>query len=459
MLLPASQEYIALCQSQVSLLMQGIGATEIAVYMTEQFESDASLTPLVIYPESNNFWPNLDKWALKSANNVSISKPLLLEASGAPNENPIDAVEIPVVPHPLDQDDPEIISGSTNGAQRQQLVLPLMHDNAVLGILMVARLGPSWSVKEQAQVEQVAQTLSMACVLDQRSQWLSRSGFEKQAVLTDEHQRLSKLLHQFRNPLTALRTLGKLMLRRMNSQDPNKEFAQSIVQQSDRLEMMLKEFSQTLDVGEEAIETFDQGWNLEPSSNPPVLLPAAGVISGASLNLQPCWLKEILAPILQALASRLEERQMTLKQLITEDLPPIKGDTQALTEIFSNLFDNAIKYTPDGGIITIQLEQQQQQNGPTFQKVSISDTGYGIPKADLIKIFEGEYRGIQAASDIPGTGLGLAIAQDLIEKMNGSIEAFSPALTSQSKQFRKHFHNQSSRTASGVKSYSSSAYF
>jgi signal transduction histidine kinase len=62
--------------------------------------------------------------------------------------------------------------------------------------------------------------------------------------------------------------------------------------------------------------------------------------------------------------------------------------------------------------------------------VFISDSGCGIPAQDLERVFERSYRGVQAQTEIPGTGLGLAIAQNLITQMDGSIQAFSPALVS-----------------------------
>jgi signal transduction histidine kinase len=437
MLLPASQDYIALCHSQVSLLLQGLGAQEIAVYLTEQFEPTgaASLAPLVVYPEVKNLWPQSIQWQLPNGTSSSnYSSPLILEGSVAE----LGASGEPMPPSSFAQE-PRSPSGNPDVTEpRQQIVLPLMHDSAMLGVLMVARFGNPWTRREQSQVEQVAHTLSMACVLDQRSQWLSQSGFEKQALLSEEHQRLSKLLHQFRNPLTALKTLGKLMLRRMNLEDPNRDFAQTIVQQSDRLEMMLREFSQTLDIGEETIETIDQPWSLASGESTPLLLPAAGVISGSTLNLQPCWLGDVLSPILMAAVGRLEERELELSQLIPDNLPPIQGDVQALTEVFSNLLDNAIKYTPEGGTIAIVLTQELSGDDipQPIQVVYLSDTGLGIPQADLTRIFEGQYRGMQAESEIQGTGLGLAIARDLIQKMNGDILAFSPGLI-QERNFRK----------------------
>ena len=91
--------------------------------------------------------------------------------------------------------------------------------------------------------------------------------------------------------------------------------------------------------------------------------------------------------------------------------------------MLSNLIDNALKYTPGGGQIYIQTGLEQGH----YQGIAISDTGLGIPAQDLEHIFERHYRGVQRSSNIPGTGLGLAIAKDLIERMHGKIQVFSPA--------------------------------
>ncbi|MBE9064795.1 sensor histidine kinase KdpD, partial [cf. Phormidesmis sp. LEGE 11477] len=62
-----------------------------------------------------------------------------------------------------------------------------------------------------------------------------------------------------------------------------------------------------------------------------------------------------------------------------------------------------------------------------YQGIVVGDTGLGIPAADLVRLFERNYRGVQAKGDIPGTGLGLAIAQSLMSEMHGFIEVVSPA--------------------------------
>ncbi|NJN87684.1 MAG: ATP-binding protein [Leptolyngbyaceae cyanobacterium SL_7_1] len=112
------------------------------------------------------------------------------------------------------------------------------------------------------------------------------------------------------------------------------------------------------------------------------------------------------------------------------DLPPILVDRRALWEVLSNIMDNALKYTPSGGAIFVQI-LRQVASIPPYQGVVIADTGPGIPMQDRSHLFERHYRGVQANTSIPGTGLGLAIARDLVYQMQGEIHVFSPAATSE----------------------------
>ena len=78
----------------------------------------------------------------------------------------------------------------------------------------------------------------------------------------------------------------------------------------------------------------------------------------------------------------------------------------------------------------ILCQSSASESRPHCLEVYIADSGYGIPREDLEKVFQGKYRGVQENSDIPGTGLGLSIVKDLLQRMEGRIQAFSPAISS-----------------------------
>lgn len=104
-----------------------------------------------------------------------------------------------------------------------------------------------------------------------------------------------------------------------------------------------------------------------------------------------------------------------------EDQVQVIGDADRLKQLFLNLMDNAIKYTPSGGTVTLSFAREG-----TWARVAIADTGIGIPAADLPKIFDRFYRVDKARSrEKGGTGLGLAICKWIVDAHGGRIEAKS----------------------------------
>ena len=122
---------------------------------------------------------------------------------------------------------------------------------------------------------------------------------------------------------------------------------------------------------------------------------------------------------------KIKNQDETKKYEIIRDYPitPIwvEIDTDKLTQVIDNIMNNAIKYSPDGGTITVSVRTTDVQ-----LILSISDEGLGIPKQDLPKIFDRFYRVDKARSRAQGgTGLGLAIAKEIIKQHHGFIWAKS----------------------------------
>ncbi len=394
-----------------------------AVYLTEGLSAleQTSLVPVVVYPEETEPWPSV--------------KPLLLESGkvngqGNTQDRSPTLLSIADKNARLKAETPALVPLGKGVTQPEQLVLPLIQDEVVLGLLVVAREHPQWSTSEQSQIQQVAETLALACVMDQRSQWLANASYQQRLLQADQKQTLSDLMHQFRSPLTALRTLGKLLTKRFSSDEQNRPLAESIVQQSERLEELLQQFDGAIDIGEAALEPQNQ------ENPPPALMPGLEreepeqTALSVSL-LQPCWVSELLSPLLNAELGVMDEKQLHLSVHIPEGLPPVRADASALREVLGNLIDNAFKYTPAGGEVRIKVRRSTSE--PT-QVIAVSDNGPGIPPEDLAHVFERHYRGVQAETDIPGTGLGLAIASTLIKQMQGRLEVFSPAIDNKESQ-------------------------
>ncbi len=107
-----------------------------------------------------------------------------------------------------------------------------------------------------------------------------------------------------------------------------------------------------------------------------------------------------------------------LSLAVTPGIPEISADRERIEQVLINIMSNSVKYTPDGGLITVKAFEKD----PSHVEIVISDNGIGIPKEDLNRIFERFYRVEKSrTSETGGTGLGLAIAREIINAHNGEI--------------------------------------
>ncbi|NEO41945.1 MAG: sensor histidine kinase [Moorea sp. SIOASIH] len=434
-----SSEFVSLCRNQVALLTQGLGAASGAVYLTEEFVegNQAKLIPVVVYPETSTVWDMSDPdWVLPQKigeidqiPRLSSSLPRLLP-QGNNQEQDVDST---------------YFDWTENSLQQQhQIVLPLIHEGIVMGLLVSARDDRPWNHTEQASVESIARTLAIAYVIEQRQGWFEQQLTQHRRLQAKQRDMLDDLLHQFRNPLMALRTFGKLLLKRLVPGDKNYPVASSIIRESDRLQELLQQFNACLDMNQtdtasltlpvdtaeasSSPESDDLGEIYPTSHSEPHSTPGEfPLLTDKTLPLELFAVKDVLEPLLISADAITQEANLELYCSIAPNLPLVKGNPKALREVLSNLIDNALKYTPAGGKIDIQVGVGQWLSHGDAIAIAISDTGPGIAPEDLDHLFERHYRGVQANGPIPGTGLGLAIAKELMEYMQGDIEVLSPA--------------------------------
>ncbi len=126
-------------------------------------------------------------------------------------------------------------------------------------------------------------------------------------------------------------------------------------------------------------------------------------------------------------SDQLEEKNLRFLSEINISHPNILCDTTKMKEIFFNLISNAIKYTPDGGSVFLQItEIPSEREGYETIKTVVEDTGIGMSEEFLPHIFEGFTRETNPAHNkIMGTGLGMPIVKKIVDLMNGSIEVES----------------------------------
>jgi two-component system sensor histidine kinase/response regulator len=120
---------------------------------------------------------------------------------------------------------------------------------------------------------------------------------------------------------------------------------------------------------------------------------------------------------LESVTSLAERKNIEIVSSISDQLPPILGDSLSLSEVFVNIIGNSIKYSPDGTQVILNAEVQGQNLVTTIQ-----DSGIGISPEDLPHIFDGFFRG---KSGQAGHGIGLAVARQVVDAHSGSINVTS----------------------------------
>lgn len=138
---------------------------------------------------------------------------------------------------------------------------------------------------------------------------------------------------------------------------------------------------------------------------------------GILMKMQPVELGKICSKILKQYGKLAQTRGVLLECLYPEDLPPVQGDPDWLSQVIINLVDNAIKYIGKGTRVRVEAGMEEE-----FVRIRVSDDGIGIPEDDRKRIFERFYRVDRDRSrDYGGTGLGLSIVKHVVESHGGAV--------------------------------------
>jgi signal transduction histidine kinase len=213
---------------------------------------------------------------------------------------------------------------------------------------------------------------------------------------------MSMASHQIQTPLTAIRGYVSLIL-----EDPEKALKSSY-------EDMLKKVMVS---AERVIQLVGDFLNM------------SRIESGKmEFNFEKCSMESICREVMDTLALRARERNLALKYEDTkESLPEVMIDGPKIREVISNLVDNAIKYTPQGSVsVRIGLRKKSEKEDTDWIRVTVSDTGIGIPEAELPYLFAKFSRGRDKSRlKVQGTGLGLYVGKVMVENNGGKIWAES----------------------------------
>ncbi|PYI56957.1 two-component system histidine kinase PnpS [Paenibacillus flagellatus] len=212
---------------------------------------------------------------------------------------------------------------------------------------------------------------------------------------------VANVSHELKTPVAAVKGFAETLLNgAMNDAETARSFLQIIYDESERLNRLIGDI-------------------LELSKIESKRVP---------LQFSPVHLGSFVAKTLDMMRTSADKKQISLDMKVDDDLY-MEADEDRLRQILINLLSNGINYTPDGGKVKIEVEEVAPAGGEGDAetiRIVISDTGIGIPKKDLPRIFERFYRVDKARSrSSGGTGLGLSIVKHLVELHQGTIRVES----------------------------------
>ena len=207
---------------------------------------------------------------------------------------------------------------------------------------------------------------------------------------------VANVSHELRTPLTAIRGYVETLLH-TPPPDPqdSRQFLEIIDRHSDRLSRLTEDLLTLSDLESGKVHLSQQ------------LLDAGNLIQR----------------VLEVFWDQAARKKIKLTQEVAPGLPKLAGDLDRLQQLFINLVDNAIKYTPLEGVVSLTVTQTAVHNGGAPHiEIAVRDTGPGIPEKDLPRITERFYRVDKARSrDLGGTGLGLAIVKHIVQAHKGEL--------------------------------------
>jgi len=248
-----------------------------------------------------------------------------------------------------------------------------------------------WHASRAVPIASAGETLWIGTFADTHDITLAAAALKDADRRKDEF--LATLAHELRNPLSPMR-IAVTLLGRREKDDPELSQLRMVIER--QVEHLTRLVDDLLDVSRITRDRL-------------------------TLRKEPVDLSSIIMSVVDAARPELERHDHQLTLRITEAPLPAECDVVRMTQVFSNLLNNAAKYTPRGGSITVTAEREADT-----AVVRIRDTGVGIPAEQLPRLFEMFYQA-DPALDRPdgGLGIGLTLVHRLLEMHHGSVEAHS----------------------------------
>ncbi|HEY2405514.1 MAG TPA: HAMP domain-containing sensor histidine kinase [Polyangiaceae bacterium] len=201
---------------------------------------------------------------------------------------------------------------------------------------------------------------------------------------------VANVSHELKTPLSLVRMFGELLQSgRVENDEKRQQYLQIIVNESDRLGALIEN-----------------------------VLDFAKVERGkAGYEFSECRAEEVITRAIEACRIRADREQVALELAFHDELPPVRLDERAIEIAVINLVDNALKYAPDGKVISVDVRRRAG-----LLEIRVTDRGVGIAAEDRKRIFERFVRGNTASGkQVRGSGIGLALVKHIAEAHGGTI--------------------------------------
>lgn len=325
--------------------------------------------------------------------------------------------------------DPHYLPVDRLGAIQSEVTLPLRFGDALIGALDIqSETACAFAPEDVTALTTLADQIAVAirnarlyaevthlnedleAIVDERTQQLATAYRNLELLDRNKSDFITVVSHELRTPLTLINGYSQMLAGDpFIADDPLRhQEVQGIVTGADRLGGIINTMLDIVKIDASALR----------------------------LNLRPVTLELVVGTAVSRLQRALVERGLSLTTESLEAVPEITADPDALSKVFHELLSNAIKYTPDGGRITVsaRLIEAEASNPSAYVEVVVSDTGIGIGPESLELIFTKFY----STGDITlhssgktkfkggGPGLGLTVARGIVEAHGGRIWAESP---------------------------------
>jgi|GEM_PF-887770 len=367
-------------------VLEPLQADGAAIYLREGSEEGLRLVAMAVSPQgqammSTDYWPPAQYYPGATEEG---SENRLIHAYDLSNDSSL--------PRWLRRDTP----------LRSATMVPLIYQKEMLGILLVGwwRNRHPLTLDDERLLLGLARQAAMAIdrtrlyeALRERNVRLEQAYADLQEAFSIKDMIVQNVSHEMRTPLTHISGYAEALLEGLMGEMPP--------EQRDAISVIYRQANLLTRVVSDIITLHD--------------------IDRRGLDMAPVDLGELARHALADHLVQAKEAGLRLQAQIEPELPPVLGDAVRLTQVFNNLLDNAIKFSPRGGEIRLRVRRL----GEVLQ-VSVSDQGIGIPADKLDKIFDRFYQ-VDGSSTrrYGGMGLGLAISKRIIEAHGGRIWAES----------------------------------